>query len=127
MSDCVFCKIVAGDLPCYKIYEDPLFFGFLDIYPRTRGHSILVSKKHYKWVYDVPEFDKFWLTALKITKAMQKALNPTFVTYVTHGLEIPHAHIHIMPRKGETAFVPPQINVEKKDMEKISKLISDNI
>lgn len=123
MSDCVFCKIVAGELPCYKIYEDGLFLGFLDINPRTLGHSVLITKKHYKWVYDVPEFDKFWLAALGITKAMQKGLNPNFITYVTHGLEIPHAHIHIMPRENEVAFVPPQISVSKEKLEKIAKIL----
>lgn len=125
MSECIFCKIAAGQIPCFKIYEDDLFFGFLDIKPRTQGHSLLVTKNHYKWVYDVPEFDKYWLTVLKITKAMQKTLNPSFVTYVTHGLEVPHAHIHIMPRKNETAFVPPEINIEKSEMQKIAKSISD--
>lgn len=123
MSECVFCKIVKGELPCYKIYEDDLFLGFLDIYPRTLGHSVLVTKKHYKWIYDVPEFDKYWLAALYITKTMQKVLSPTFITYVTHGLEIPHAHIHIMPRKNETAFVPPKITVSKEKLEKMTKIL----
>ena len=121
MESCIFCKIVAGELPCYKIYEDDLFLGFLDINPRTVGHSVLVTKKHYKWVYDVPEFDKYWLAVLGITKTMQKALNPTFVTYATHGLEVAHAHIHIIPRAGETAFVPPIITIDKAKMQEIAK------
>lgn len=123
MENCVFCKIVKKELPCYKIYEDGLFLGFLDIHPRTVGHSLLLPKKHYQWVYDVPEFDQYWLVVLKITKAMQKALMPTFITYVTHGLEVAHAHIHILPRKNETEFVPQPISISKEEMEKVARKI----
>ncbi len=105
-SDCIFCKIVAGKLPSYKVYEDDLFFGLLDIFPRTKGHTLLIPKKHYRWVYDVPEFGEYWLAAKKIADAMKAALEPSFITFVTHGLEVPHAHIHIMPRYHETEFVP---------------------
>lgn len=122
--DCVFCKIVKGEIPCYNVYEDDLFLGFLDINPRTEGHTVLIPKKHYLWVYDVPEFAEFWQAALKITRAMRKALSPTFVSYVTHGLEIPHAHIHIMPRKGETEFVPPIKTLPKEKMAEIAEKIS---
>ena len=107
MENCIFCKIAQGKIPSYKIYEDDLFFGFLDINPRTIGHSLLIPKKHYRWVYEVPGFETYWGTVLKITKAMQKSLHPTFITYLTHGLEITHAHIHILPRKDETEMVPP--------------------
>lgn len=121
MQDCIFCKISKGELPCHKVYEDDRFLSFLDIYPRTRGHALLIPKKHYRWVYDIPEFDSYWLVAQKITKAMMGRLSPHFVTYVTHGLEIPHAHIHIMPRTAsETAFVPPQISVPDDDMKSIA-------
>lgn len=127
MKDCVFCKITKAEIPCYKIYEDDLFLGFLDINPRVLGHSLLISKKHYRWVYDVSEFKQMWQAVLKITQAMQKALKPTFITYVTHGLEVAHAHIHIMPRQHETEFVPKIIAVPKEKMEKTAKLIFENI
>jgi histidine triad (HIT) family protein len=123
MGRCIFCQIVEGKSPCYKIYEDGLFLGFLDIYPRTVGHSLLIPKKHYRWVYELPEFEKYWQTVLKITKAMQKTLNPTFITYVTHGLEVAHAHVHILPRQHETEFVPPKIFLPKEEMEKVAKII----
>jgi len=119
--DCIFCKIVKAELPSYKVYEDDLFLGFLDINPRTFGHTVLIPKKHYQWVYDVPEFDKYWRAVLTITRALQQVISPTFVTYVTHGLEVPHAHIHIMPRKDEKEFVPPVKNFPKEQMEKLAK------
>lgn len=124
MDDCIFCKIVNKEIPCYKVYEDDLFIGFLDIFPRVVGHTLLIPKKHYRWVYDVPEFELYWAVALKLTSALQKALSPSFTTYVTHGLEVPHAHIHIMPRaEKDTMFVPSQISVEKNKLQEISASI----
>ena len=124
MNTCIFCKIVKGEIPLYKIYEDDLFFAFLDIYPRVKGHTLLIPKKHYRWVYDIPDFGLYWQAALKMTRAMQKAMNPEFVTYVTHGLEVPHAHIHILPRvKGETSFVPDQKKFSKEEMKEVAEKI----
>ena len=113
MDDCIFCKIVAGQIPAYKIYEDDNYLGFLDIFPRVAGHSLLIPKKHFTWVYDVPNFGEYWETVLKVTHALQKTMSPTFVTYVTHGLEVPHAHIHIMPRRKEKEFVQSVTSLQK--------------
>lgn len=124
MKNCIFCQVVEKKSPCYKVYEDDNFLAFLDIYPRTKGHTLLVPKKHYQWVYDVPNFGEYWLTALKITKAMKKALNPYFITYLTHGLQVPHAHIHILPRTiNETGFIPEQKNFSSREMEEIAQKI----
>lgn len=107
MRKCVFCQIVNHQTPCHQIYEDDLFFAFLDICPRVEGHTLVVPKKHYQWVYDVPDFRRYWEIVLKITQAMKRSLKPYFITYATHGLQVPHAHIHILPRKRkETDFVP---------------------
>ncbi len=124
MQNCVFCKIVKGELPCYKVYEDEKFLGFLDINPRVEGHTLLIPKTHYRWTYDVPEFGEYWEAARKIARAMQKVLQPEFITFVTHGLEVPHAHIHIMPRKkGEYEFVPSVKNISKEKMQEIAQKI----
>lgn len=126
-NTCIFCNIVAGKLPSHTIYEDGLFFGFLDIYPRTKGHALLIPKTHYRWTYDVSEFGLYWEAALKITKAMQKVFNPSFVTYVTHGLEVPHAHIHILPRYNETEFVPEIKSFTKEEMENVKNLLVNGL
>jgi len=124
MKNCIFCQIVDGKSPCYKVYEDEFFLGFLDIYPRVKGHSLLIPKKHYSWVYEVPEFGEYWEAVLKLTKAIQKVLSPSFVTYVTHGLEIEHAHIHILPRtEGEISFVPETKSFPKEEMAEIADKI----
>ncbi len=128
MDNCIFCQIVAGASPSYKVYEDKLFLGFLDIFPRTKGHSILIPKKHFRWVYDVPQFGNYWDAVLKVTRAMQKAMRPQFVTYVTHGLEIPHAHIHILPRSaGETSFVPAVRQFPQKHMKELAAKIFNSV
>jgi len=125
MENCIFCQIVAGKSPCYKVYEDDLFLGFLDIYPGTPGHTLIVPKKHYLWVYDVPEFDKYWQAVLKITQGMQRALKPIFITYLTYGLQVPHAHIHILPRTEEDRWqiVPKQSTMNKDQLEEIANKI----
>ncbi|MDH7476059.1 MAG: HIT domain-containing protein [Microgenomates group bacterium] len=107
MVNCVFCQIVNKTKPAYLIYEDKNFLAFLDINPRVEGHTLVIPKKHYQFIYEVPNFSQYWQVALKITKAMRKAMKPYFVTYIVHGLEVPHAHIHILPRKvNETEFIP---------------------
>ncbi len=124
MKNCIFCQIIEEKSPCHKVYEDKNFLGFLDIFPRTKGHTLIIPKKHYQWVYDVPNFGDYWLAVLKITKAMKKVFNPYFITYLTHGLQVPHAHIHIMPRTiEETDFIPGEKKFSPKEMEEIAKKI----
>lgn len=138
MDDCIFCKIVKGEVPSNKVYEDEDFLAFLDIAPRVIGHTLVIPKDHYRWVYNVPNFDKYWLAVLRITKAMQNALKPKYVSYFTYGA-IPHAHIHILPRQtdvvglGEipedTEILPSTLkkSFSKKEMEQIAEKIRGNI
>ncbi len=138
MEDCIFCKIIKGDIPCYKVYEDEGYFAFLDIAPVVKGHTLLIPKKHYRWVYDVPNFGEYWSKVLMITRGMQKALNTTYVNYYTYGV-VPHAHIHILPRttqigtndvRGGLDIIPPEIaknQIEREEMEGISSKIKEKI
>lgn len=98
MEDCIFCKIVAGEIPCYKTYEDDLFLGFLDIRPLNKGNSLLIPKIHHRWVNDVPEFGKYWEAARKLALITEGVVDSDFITYLTLGEEVPHAHIRIIPR-----------------------------
>ncbi|PIV70927.1 HIT family protein, partial [Candidatus Roizmanbacteria bacterium CG17_big_fil_post_rev_8_21_14_2_50_39_7] len=96
--DCIFCKIVKGEIPSYQVYEDELFLGFLDIFPLSKGNTLLIPKKHYRWVNDVLEFGEYWEAARKISRTMEKKLGATSISYLTFGEEVPHAHIRIIPR-----------------------------
>jgi len=98
MNDCIFCQIIAGKIPYHKVYEDNLFLGFLDIKPLNPGNSLLIPKKHYRWVNDVPEFGQYWEIAKKIAMATVPIVKADYVSFLTLGLEIPHAHIRIIPR-----------------------------
>lgn len=98
MENCVFCQIVKGKIPCYKVYEDENFLGFLDIRPLNPGNSILIPKKHYRWTYDVPNFGEYWEAAKKIALAILRAVKADSINFYTIGEEVFHAHIRIIPR-----------------------------
>lgn len=113
MDNCIFCKIVKGEIPSHKVFEDDLFFGFLDIHPASIGHTLLIPKKHIRWVHDVEPFNKYWAIALKIMRKINKALSPKWVQYFTHGA-IPHAHIHIIPRYDDVSTAIELLKQSKK-------------
>ena len=125
MDACVFCKIVRGELPSYTIYEDELFLGFLDHRPRLFGHTLMIPKRHYQWVYEIPEFGAYWLAIRKVTYAIRSALKPAFVSYMTYGMHVPHAHVHLLPRsEGEIGIFPPIKHVSSEEMKRLSEKIS---
>ncbi len=98
MDDCIFCKIISGQIPSFKIYEDQNYLAFLDINPINPGHTLLIPKTHYRWVYDIPAQSEIWPLATKIGQDLKQKLNADYFTYITAGMEVPHAHIHIVPR-----------------------------
>jgi len=98
MDDCIFCKIVAGTIPCYKVYEDEQYLGFMDIKPLNIGNTLLIPKDHYRWVYDVPNFGQYFEVAKRIALATMPIVNAASTSFVTLGFEVPHAHIRIIPR-----------------------------
>ena len=94
---CIFCQIAAGKLPSYEVYEDQNYLAFLDINPVVEGHTLIIPKKHYRWVYEVKEFSEYWQIAQKIAEAQIKSLSALTVLFLTAGFQIPHAHIHLIP------------------------------
>lgn len=106
MNDkCVFCKIASKEIPSNIVYEDESFVAFLDINPLNIGHVQLIPKGHFRWVWDVDGFGKYWETARKVAQAMMRSLGVTMVEFLTHGMEIEHAHIWIVPIYGDEAFI----------------------
>lgn len=131
-EDCIFCKIVRGEIPSHKVYEDEAFMAFLDIRPLTRGNSLVIPKKHYHWVYDVPNFGEYFEVAKKVGLAAQKAFNADWICFLTLGLEVPHAHIRVIPRyKDDPHDVVVDItrheNHTNEEMEKIAQKIGENL
>jgi len=100
MESCIFCKIVKGEIPCYKIYEDTEFLAFLDIYPNTEGMTLVISKKHYNsYAFDMPEeeYTKLMKVTKKVAELLDKKLNVKRTAMVMEGMGINHVHIKLYP------------------------------
>ncbi len=97
MKDCIFCKIVKGEIPSYKVYEDDDFLGFLDISQIVDGHTLLIPKSHVRWVWDIENIGEYYEAAKKIVKKMQQVTGKGSVVSVTVGEMIEHAHLHLLP------------------------------
>jgi histidine triad (HIT) family protein len=123
VKDCVFCKIVKGELSCYKIYEDENFLAFLDIAPFTEGHTQVIPKKHYRWVWQVPNIGQYSTVVQKIVKHYQKKLKDKFVASIIWGQLVNHAHVQILPAAHhlELNWKRKKLN-EKKAKKILSKL-----
>lgn len=97
--DCIFCKIIAGDIPCYSIYEDEVALAFLDIHPVSKGHTLVIPKHHQDHIDDLPIdiHQHIHEVAYDITKILKQKLNPVRVGRAVIGIDVPHAHLHLIP------------------------------
>ncbi len=98
MSDCIFCKIIAGEIPSYKVYEDENFLAFLDVRPLNQGHTLVIPKKHYRWVWDCLNIGEYYEVVGKIARAIKRAFNTEQVVSLVVGEAVPHAHVWLIPR-----------------------------
>lgn len=125
-NDCIFCKIIAGEIPSAKVYEDEEFLAFMDINPAVRGHTLVIPKYHCRNILDTPENvgKNFYNVISKVSNAVKKAFNAEGI-YVFQqnenaaGQEVFHSHVHIVPRyKGDDfgKFSPPRLKVEMADI-----------
>ena len=106
--DCLFCKIVSGEIPCHKVYEDDFSFAFLDISPSSEGHTVVIPKKHFETFMDMGEedagnlFTSVRIVASKVQNGLSvDGLNIGFNNGKVAGQEVPHVHIHIIPRRED--------------------------
>ena len=97
MTNCIFCKIAQKEIPAEIVYEDGDFLAFLDIHPQSPGHTQIIPKKHYRWVWDVPNAGEYFEAVKKIAIAQQKAFNTDWILSKIIGDEVPHAHIWVFP------------------------------
>src|SRR3989344_9134981 len=100
MADCIFCKIASGQIPADKIYEDDKVFCFLDINPVNKGHVLLIPKAHHAMMVDVPDdlLSYMFVKSKQLMTALKKALAADLVVLSVVGLDVPHFHIHLLPR-----------------------------
>lgn len=99
----IFSKIIAGEIPSYKVAEDNDFYAFLDINPVTPGHTLVVPKKEISYIFDLDndEYAAFTLFAKRVASALEKAMPCKRIGVTVIGLEVPHAHIHLLPINSE--------------------------
>ncbi len=106
MNDCIFCKIVSGEIPSTKTYEDDTVVAFLDIHPKGPGHAVLIPKAHYRWFEEMPDelSDHVFRVAKQIAKKMKVETGADHVQLGIVGKDVPHVHLHLIPRQlGERA------------------------
>ena len=116
MDTCLFCKIIEGEIPSYKIYEDDKTLSFLDVFPISEGHSLIVPKIHAQFIEELDDETAFAIfkTTIKISKKLRDKLNVPATTIGIHngkesGQEIPYTHIHVIPREESDGGGPINI------------------
>lgn len=131
--DCIFCKIIRGELPSYKVYEDEKTFAFLDIRPVNAGHTLVVPKKHSQNIFDIAPED--WAAVAETVRtlaiAIEKGMHADGVNVAMNNREhagqvVPHPHVHIIPRfKGDGLKLMPQRIYKEKEAEESAQKIRD--
>ena len=127
----VFTKIIAGEIPSYKIAEDENFFAFLDIAPLVKGHVLVVPKTEVDKIFDLPEksLAGMLVFAQPIAKAIEKSFDCKRCGISVVGIEVPHAHMHLVPinNAGDLNFTRPKLSVDKEEMDAIRQKIIQNL
>lgn len=126
----IFTRIINGEIPCYKVAEDDNYFAFLDINPLGRGHTLVVPKKEIDYIFDLDAdiYTGLMLFAKRVSAAIGKTIACDRVGMSVIGLEVPHAHIHLIPINniGDMNFSNKKLDLSKEEMELIALNISKN-
>ncbi len=126
----IFSKIINGDIPCYKIAEDEHYFAFLDINPLAKGHILVVPKQEVDYIFDLDSDTYLGLMAFarKISVAIKNTIPCQRVGVAVIGMEVPHAHIHLIPinSEGDMNFANPKLKLSPEEMNLIAESISAN-
>ncbi len=135
--DCIFCKILDGEIPSYKIYEDNNVLAFLDITQGTKGHTLVIPKKHIKNVFELDEetASNIFKVIPKISNALKKAFNPIGLNIVNNNdkplQSVFHFHIHLIPRYEDDGMILSTDNnygkYDSKHFNNLVKMIKENI
>ena len=127
----IFSKIIRGEIPCYKIAEDENFFAFLDISPMTKGHTLVVPKIEEDYIFNLDDdlLGNMMIFSKKVAKAIQQAVPCVRVGVAVLGMEVPHAHIHLVPinKESDLSFSNPKLKLDSDEMSQIAAKISNCI
>lgn len=126
----LFTKIINGEIPCYKVAEDEKYFAFLDISPLTKGHTLVIPKVENDYIFNLDEetYAGLMLFAKRVAHAVEAAIPCKRIGVAVLGLQVPHAHIHLVPLNSEKdlIFSNPKLNLEPSEMEQIAAKIAAN-
>ena len=127
----IFSKIVSGDIPAYKVAEDEHHLAFLDIFPLAKGHVLVIPKKETDYIFDITsdEYLELWKFAQRVAKGMDKVIACERIGVAVIGLEVPHAHIHLVPLNNvsDINFERPKLKFSEAEMKSVSDLIKSAI
>lgn len=110
MQDSIFTRIIKGEIPAHKVYEDERTFAFLTIEPLQPGHTLVIPKKQVEFLWDLDDEDYYAVmaTARKVARRIREVLHPSYVGEMVAGMEVPHTHVHIIPfSEGEQLRANP--------------------
>lgn len=111
MNDSIFAKIVAGEIPCHKVYEDEQTLAFLDVYPKTTGHTLVIPKvrpAEFVWDLDDDTYQAVMATARKVALRLREVMPQAYVHEAVVGTDVPYAHVHLIPFNKTSDFHGPQ-------------------
>ncbi|MCF8465553.1 MAG: HIT family protein [Flavobacteriales bacterium] len=124
----IFTKIINGEIPCYKVAESETCFAFLDINPLSKGHTLVVPKKEVNYIFDVEDelYAELMLFAKKVGKAIEKVVPCERIGVTIIGLEVPHAHVHLIPINSisDMNFAKPKLNFTKGELAELAEKIA---
>ena len=127
----IFSRIIAGEIPCYKIAEDENFFAFLDINPMAKGHTLVVPKIEEDYIFNLDDktLSDMMLFSKKVAKAIEKSVTCLRIGVAVIGLEVPHAHIHLIPinKEADMNFKNPKLKLTPEEMTEITNNIKQNL
>jgi histidine triad (HIT) family protein len=127
----IFSRIIAGEIPCYKIAEDENFFAFLDINPMAKGHTLVVPKIEEDYIFNLDDktVSEMMLFSKKVAKAIEKSVTCLRIGVAVIGLEVPHAHIHLIPinKEADMNFKNPKLKLTPEEMAEITNNIKQNL
>ena len=127
----IFTKIVRKEIPSYKVHENDNFYAFLDINPLKKGHTLVIPKNEIDYIFDLEsdEYQNLWSFAKIVANGMRKVINCKRISIVVMGLEVPHAHIHLVPldNMNDINFNQPKLNLSRQEMQQIADKIRNSI
>ena len=127
----IFSRIVAGEIPCYKVAEDDNYFAFLDIGPMVKGHTLVIPKREVDYIFDLEddELAGLHLFAKKVAKALKAAFPCQRIGMAVLGMEVPHTHIHLIPlqKESDMLFSNPKLSFTPDEMAEIAAKIREQL